>query len=477
MFKFPFGLKAISGVLIIVGLLAFTIGTYQSNSVAHDIEENGYESEYLKAHQEHREALKNEMIENKDRPAIILEEHNAETEAKHIYHAYNQVKNKPWAAVYIAAIMFLLISLGALFFLAIQHAASVGWSIILVRVMEGIASYLPIGGVLFFILLIISGMHMNHLFHWMDESLLNEYMTVVADGTKMYFSEAGEGRVSNPDFDSILAGKEAYLNVPFWLGRAIIYIGGWVFFLFKLKNLSMKLDANPFDQKIFISQRNWSAGFIVFFAVTSSMLAWDWIMSFDPHWFSTLFGWYTFASYMSCVLAVIILISVFLKVQGLFPEFNDNHLHDLTKFMFGFSLLWTYLWFSQFMLIWYANIPEEVTYYYARFDDHKVRFLGMLIPNFVMPLLILVSSSIKRNYKVVCFMAFVVIFGHYLDFFTMMEPGSVGSFASIGFAEIGAFLFFTGLFIFIVFSSLIKRPSQPKGNPLHHESEIYHYPF
>ncbi len=470
MFKFPFGLKAISGVLIIVGLLAFVVGTYQSITVAHDIEENGYESEYLKA--QHQKEINDE-----DRSAIVLEEHNAETEAKHIHHAYNQVKNKPWAAFYIAAILFLLISLGALFFLTVQHAASVGWSVILVRVMEGIASYLPIGGFIFFILLVLSGMHFNHLFHWMDASLLNEYMIVAADGTKEYVAEMKEGAVPNPNYDSILAGKEAYLNVPFWLGRAAIYIIGWVFFLFKLKSLSMKMDANPLDKKIFISQRNWSAGFIVFFAVTSSMLAWDWIMSFDPHWFSTLFGWYTFASYMSCVLAVIILISAFLKSQGIFPEFNDNHLHDLTKYMFGFSLLWAYLWFSQFMLIWYANIPEEVTYYYARFDEHKLRFLGMLIPNFVMPLLILVSSSIKRNYKVVCFMAFVIIFGHYLDFFTMMEPGSVGKFAEIGFAEIGAFLFFTGLFIFVVFTALTKRPSQQKGNPLYHESEIYHYPF
>ncbi|MFV0530804.1 MAG: quinol:cytochrome C oxidoreductase [Flavobacteriales bacterium] len=476
MFKFPFGLKVISGILMIVGLLAFAVGIYQSNTDAHDIKENGYESKYLKEHHQHQKEISDEMVAIGDNPAVVLEDHNAETEAKHIHHAYNQIKNKPWTAVYIAVIMFLLISIGSLFFLAVQHAASVGWSVILIRVMEGIATYLPIGGVIFFILLVISGMHFNHLFHWMDDSLLNKYM-IVTDGTKEYVAEMIEGAVPNPDYDSILAGKEAYLNVSSWLIRATIYIGGWIFFLFKLKGLSMKLDANPFDRRIFISQRNWSAGFIVFFAVTSSMLAWDWIMSFDPHWFSTLFGWYTFASYMCCVLAVIILVSVFLKSQGVFPEFNDNHLHDLTKYMFGFSLLWAYLWFSQFMLIWYANIPEEVTYYYARFDEHKIQFLGMLIPNFVLPLLVLVSSSIKRNYKVVCFMAFVVIFGHYLDFFIMMEPGSVGSFAQIGFAEIGAFLFFAGLFIFVVFTALTKRPSQPKGNPLHHESEIYHYPF
>ncbi len=477
MFKFPFGLKAVSGVLMIVGLLAFAIGTYQSSQIAHDIHENGYQSDALIHHHEHQEEISEEMIAKGDIPALVLEEHNAENEAKHIHHAFTQVSNKPWTAIYIPVIMFLLISLGALFFLALQHAASVGWSIILVRVMEGIASYLPIGGAIFFVLMIISGMHFNHLFHWMDASLLNEYMLIAADGTKEYFSEAGDGRIINPDYDSLLAGKEAYLNFPFWLGRALVYLGGWTFFLLKLKNISMRLDAKPFDKKIFISQRNWSAGFIVFFAVTSSMSAWDWIMSFDPHWFSTLFGWYTFSSYMSCVLAVIILISVLLKQQGVFPEFNDNHLHDLTKFMFGFSLLWSYLWFSQFMLIWYANIPEEVTYYYVRFDEHKVRFLGMLIPNFFMPFLILVSSSIKRNYKVVCTMAFVILFGHYLDFFNMMEPGSVGSFANIGFAEVGAFLFFAGLFIFVVFTSLQKRPSQPKGNPLHHESEVYHYPF
>ncbi len=478
MFKFSFGLKAISGLLMVVGVVAYIVGIIESNEAAHDIKKNGYESKYMVERHEHRERIADELIAAGDRPPIVLEDHNAETEAKHVKHAYHQMKNRPWTAVYIAAIMFLLISLASLFFLAVQHAASVGWSIILVRVMEGIASYLPVGGAILLIIMIFSGMHANHIFHWMDDTLLHKFMIPATDGqTPQYVDEMVKGAIENPDYDHILAGKSSYLSVPFWLIRAFIYISGWCIFLFFIRRISKKLDKNPNSKKLFIKQRNTSAGFIVFFAVTSSLLAWDWIMSFEPHWYSTLYGWYTFSSYLVCAIAIILLVSVFLKRQGIFPQFNDNHLHDLTKYIFGFSLLWTYLWFSQFLLYWYANVPEEVNYYYARFDEHKMLFLGMLIPNFAMPLLILVSSTIKRKYTIVCFMALVILLGHYIDFFIMMEPGSTGSFAKIGFAEIGALLFFIGLFLLVIFRTLSKNHLLPKGNPLYHESEIYHYPF
>src|SRR5690606_20965917 len=121
-----------------------------------------------------------------------------------------------------------------------------------------------------------------------------------------------------------------------------------------------------------------SAFFLVFYGVTSSTSAWDWIMSIDTHWFSTLFGWYTFVGFFVTALAVLNLLVVFLRYNKYIPWINENHQHDLAKYMFAFSIFWTYLWFSQFMLIWYANIPEEVTYYMQRFDDYGLWFAIMV---------------------------------------------------------------------------------------------------
>jgi Ni/Fe-hydrogenase subunit HybB-like protein len=185
-------------------------------------------------------------------------------------------------------------------------------------------------------------------------------------------------------------------------------------------------------------------------------------------------------STLSSAVAAIILVAVHLKKKGVLPQFNDNHLHDLAKFLFATSLLWTYLWFDQFMLYWYANIPEEVRYFFDRFEYYKYTFLPMLIINFLLPLLVLVSSSIKRNYKVVTTMAVLVILGHWLDFFNMVMPGTVGPFwdnAQTALLVFGAFFFTVGLFIFVVMTALTKLKLIPTGNPLVHESEIFEYPF
>jgi Ni/Fe-hydrogenase subunit HybB-like protein len=203
-------------------------------------------------------------------------------------------------------------------------------------------------------------------------------------------------------------------------------------------------------------------------------------MSIDPHWYSTLYIWYSMVSTLSSAVAAIILVAVHLKKKGVLPQFNDNHLHDLAKFLFATSLLWTYLWFDQFMLYWYANIPEEVRYFFDRFEYYKYTFLPMLIINFLLPLLVLVSSSIKRNYKVVTTMAVLVILGHWLDFFNMVMPGTVGPFwdnAQTALLVFGAFFFTVGLFIFVVMTALTKLKLIPTGNPLVHESEIFEYPF
>lgn len=374
--------------------------------------------------------------------------HADEHDASHDEHLLHQLQNRPWSALYVAALFFFMIALGVLAFYAIQRAAQAGWSPILFRVMEGITAYLVPGGIVVFVILVLSVMHMNHMFVWMDAD-------VVAH-------------------DKLLQGKAGYLNPTFFLVRAAIFLGGWIFYRQYSRKLSLAQDESN-DNSNFVKNFRWSAGFLVFYLITESMMSWDWIMSLDPHWFSTLFGWYVFASMFVSGITVIAMVTIYLKSRGYLENVNDSHIHDLAKFMFGISIFWTYLWFAQFMLIWYANIPEEVTYYVARFDDYKLPFFGMLAMNFVFPLLVLMNSDYKRVNWFVVMAGIVVLLGHYLDVYTMVMPATVGDQWYVGLPEIGGLLFFGGFFVFWVFNALTKAPLEPKRNPFIEESKHFHY--
>ena len=374
--------------------------------------------------------------------------HQETHDSSHDEHLFHQLSNKPWAAFYVAAFFFFMISLGVLAFYAIQRAAQAGWSPVLYRVMEGITAYMLPGGIVIIVILALSGMHLNHLFIWMDPE-------VVAH-------------------DELIAGKTGYLNVPFFLVRAVLFLLGWTTYRYFSRKFSLAQDQSD---NISNHKKNFriSAAFLVFFIYSESVMSWDWIMSIDPHWFSTLFGWYVFASMIVSGVTTIALITIYLKSKGYLEFVNDSHIHDLGKFMFGFSVFWTYLWFSQFMLIWYSNIPEEVTYFMTRIEDYNLPFFGMVVMNFIFPLLILMNSDYKRINYFIVMTGIVVILGHYMDVYNMIMPSAVGDQWFIGVAEIGGFLFFLGLFIFIVFSELTKAPLFAKGDPFMGESERFHY--
>ncbi len=369
-------------------------------------------------------------------------------DASHDEHLLHQLQNKPWAALYVAAFFFFMIALGVLVFYAIQRTSQAGWAPLLFRVMEGITAYLVPGGIIVFVILVLSVMHMNHLFVWMDAD-------VVAN-------------------DKLLQGKAGFLNPTFFLVRAAIFLGGWILYREYSRKLSLKQDEAD-DNSNFKLNFRISAAFLVFYLISESMMSWDWIMSVDPHWFSTLFGWYVFSSMIVSGITVIAMVAVYLKSKDYLPDVNDSHIHDLAKYMFGFSIFWAYLWFSQFMLIWYANIPEEVTYFVTRIEDYKLPFFGMVAMNFVLPILLLMNSDYKRINWFVIMTGIIILAGHYLDIFNMIMPSTVGDQWSIGIPEIGAILFFAGLFIFWVFRALTKAPLQPKRNPFIEESRHFHY--
>ncbi len=368
-------------------------------------------------------------------------------------HKLGQLQNKPWAAVYIAAFFFMMISLGVLAFYAIQRAAQAGWSPVLFRVMEGITAYIIPGTIVMILLIAVSVFHGNHLFHWMDPELVRE---------------------GSPTYDKLTVGKQGWLNGPWFLIRAVIYSTIWIAYRQISRRLSLRQDESS-DNSNFKKNFRAAAVFLVLFLISESMMSWDWIMSFDHHWFSTLFGWYVFASMFVSGITVIALITIYLKSKGLLEYVNDSHIHDLAKFMFGISIFWTYLWFSQFMLIWYSNIPEEVTYFITRIEDYNLPFFGMLALNLIFPLLILMNSDYKRLNWIIVIAGVVILFGHYIDVFNMVMPATVGPNWSLGMAEIGAILLFLGIFIFVVFTTLTKAPLLAKRNPFIEESKQFHY--
>lgn len=443
MYSFSPKLKSTSIILLVVGLVLFAAGFFLNKGITTEKIEHMMEAVHSAGH---------------DSPTHSSEMVGPQDHAAHLEHAEMQVHNQPLASIHFVAVFFFGVSCCVLFFYCIQHAAHAGWPIIITRVMEAIASYIPWGGAILVILMILNITHNGHLFHWMDPELTKE---------------------GSPHFDVILFEKKIFLNIPFYAVRTLIYVIGASFFAWKLKAQSKKVD----DTKSLVEYQflyRWAVGYIAFFGFASAAWAWDWLMSIDPHWYSTMYIWYSMVSCLSSGIAVIILLSVYLKKNGFLPQFNDNHLHDLGVFLFATSMLWTYTWFAQFMLYWYANIPEEVNYFFGRFEHYSPTFLPMLVVNFLLPLLVLVSSSIKRNYKVVTTMAVVVILGHLLDYFNMVMPGTVGPYwntPEVLLLILGAVLFIAGLFMFTVLSALAKLKLIPTGNPYLHESEIYEYPF
>ncbi|GAB1856248.1 quinol:cytochrome C oxidoreductase [Flavobacteriaceae bacterium MHTCC 0001] len=457
MYTFSSKLKTFSIILIVLGAIGVGIGFGTSHKSFEEVEHLLTEEAHH-GHGGHGEAAAHHGSEKGHGEAADhsaghdthASDHGTEdAHAKHVEHVQHQIANRPWAALYVAAFFFMMIALGCLAFYAIQIASQAGWSPVLFRVMEAITAYLLPGAVIVLLIAIASGTigHYN-LFIWMDPEVV--------------------------EHDKLIKGKSGWLNLPMFAFRGIVFIAGWSFYRYISRKFSRKLEDGE-DKPTFKKLFKWTAGFLVFFIYTESMMSWDWIMSVDPHWFSTLFGWYVFASMFVSGITVIALISIYLKSKGLLEFVNENHLHDVAKFMFAFSIFWTYLWFSQFMLIWYSNIPEEVTYFISRFNDYKLPFLGMVVLNFVFPILMLMNADYKRIPWFVVMTGLVILFGHYIDIFNMIMPATVGDRWFIGIPEIGAILLFAGLFIFVVFTALAKAPLLVKGYPFRKESEDFHY--
>lgn len=348
-------------------------------------------------------------------------------------------------------LFFLGVSTVGTVFMAINYVAYAGWSVMIKRIAEALSAWVIPGGVIMLLVFLV-GRH--DIFHWTHEGIMDP---------------------KSEHFDAIIKGKEGFLNMPFYVIRMVSYLVIWGVFSWKLRQLSLAEDLNG-GTYWFHKSITASALFLVLYAVTSSMAAWDWVMSVDTHWFSTMFGWYVFASWWVSGIAAIALTAIFLKQAGYLRALTSNHLHDLGKLMFGFSIFWTYVWFAQFMLIWYANLPEEAVYFNQRLGGFEGRYTFMFFfnigINFVFPFLGLMTRDAKRQMIIMKIVAIAILCGHWSDFYLMLMPGTLRG--ENGFLiEVGIAVIFLGAFLIVFTRRLASASLVPVNHPFLDES-IHH---
>ena len=367
---------------------------------------------------------------------------------------------------------FACVCICGIFFCALQYVAQAGWSVAVLRVPQAFAKSLPVAAVVLLVI-ICAGLFLTHT--GLSEEGKQTTISYLYKGWNL----KGITKVGDPNYNAVIAGKSGYLNVPFFLIRLLAYLSCYSVLgalLVKYSNNEDELGGMFNYNKSF----KISVLFLLIFGFTVPLFAFDTIMSLEAHWFSTMFGWYNFAALWVSGLSVITLTLIILRENGYMQWVTDDHLHNLGQFMFGFSIFWTYLWFSQFLLTWYANIPEEAAYFFKRWEpEFKPWFWLNIIINFLTPLLLLMSRDSKRMVKLLKVACIILICGHWLDYFQMIMPGAVGPqshwYTEIGIIEIAAFLGFAGLFIFTMLTSLSKFKSlAPKKHPLLEES-LYHH--
>ncbi len=289
--------------------------------------------------------------------------------------------------------MFMLlvsVSVGSLFIIALEHLVGAYWSVPFRRVLECLVKYvIPVT----FVVGAVQAFGFSHMFHWV-----------------------------HPGNDPILLAKAPYLNpTAFWI-RYLLYFVVWSFFAWKLSSNSLKQDSNNGDSKYTTANLRWSAFFMVCMALSLSFCAIDWVMSLEPHWFSTMFGVYYFAGTVMVGFCVLALFGINLQQRGyLHPRTNSNHYYPIATFMFAFNCFWCYIAFCQFMLIWYGNLPEETIFFVPRWEGNwREISLALMILHFPIPFYGLVSRAAKTNPNRIKFFAVYLILMHCLDLYWMI---------------------------------------------------------
>jgi len=336
----------------------------------------------------------------------------------------------------VAYVFWVTIGLGALFFVLLHHLTGAVWSVVLRRITETLMKVLPYMVVLF--IPVVFGLH--DLYHW-------SHADAVAH-------------------DPLLQKKAAYLNVPFFVIRTLIYFAVWYLITRKLYKTSLEQDSNPQTEQI-QRMRRVSAPGMVIFAITTSFAAFDWLMSLDPHWYSTIYGVYVFSGGLLAFLAFITLFCIWLRKRNVLNEvITIEHFHDLAKLMLAFTIFWAYMAFSQYFLIWYANIPEETIFYLHRWEGSwKIFSMTLVFGHFLLPFVILLPRATKRNLGVLKFISIWLLVMHWVDIYWLAVPTLHHHGIHLSFMDLTAFLGVGGLFLALFWRNLIRNPLVPAGEP------------
>jgi hypothetical protein len=350
-----------------------------------------------------------------------------------------------WTNLLLGSYYLLTIGLGGALFVALTSICGAGWPSAFRRVPEAMAMIVPFAGI---VMLLVLAVRMQQ-YGWHPH---------------------GDGDAGTFWF------KELWLTPSFWLIRSIAYVAVWTLLAGWFVARSRQQDSTG-EPKLTAGNVRLSALFLAVYAVTFSLASVDWIMALDPMWFSTMWGVYNFAGMTLAALAVIVIMGLVLRSPGapLHGVFTDEHLHDLGKLVLGFSCFWMYIWFSQYMLIWYSNIPEETTYFITRTrGPWGPVVVASIVLNWVLPFFILLPQAAKRSEGVMMKIAVVLLIGRWVDLYTMIFPARFGAAPVFGLweaAAIGCLVGVSGLWLFRAFG---KANPVPKHDPYLAESLHYH---
>jgi hypothetical protein len=355
-------------------------------------------------------------------------------------------KERAWHSYLTSFFFFATLALGGMFFTTIQHVTSAGWSVNIRRFPESLTAFLPYVFVLGLPIVFLAN---KDLFLWLDPE-------VVAN-------------------DSILSGKAAYLNKTFFAIRFVLFTGVWFFYAKKIVGFSLNQDRDGKDEWT-LRAAKWSVSYLVIFALTFSLFSIDFMMSLEPHWFSTIFGIYCFSGMFQASLAVFILLALFVMKMGWANGLiNIEHVHDMAKFMKAFTVFWAYIAFSQFMLIWYANLPEETIFYLHRTHGGWLYIsIALLVFRFIVPFLALLPRWAKRTPFHLVGVCILILVMHYLDIYWLVYPNYSNEFVAFSWMEIGVFIGFLGGFGLVVAGFLSKYNLIPIKDPRRSESDNHH---
>jgi MFS transporter, NNP family, nitrate/nitrite transporter len=347
---------------------------------------------------------------------------------------------RTWVSFLQNAFFFLTLALGAFVFLSINRVANAGWDVAIRRVPEAMMSYLPIGS-----------LAMLALFLGRD---------YVYEGLRTFFAYN----------DKPMVFKNAWLSTPFFFLRMAVFLGIWTLLAYLIKRESRLQDKDgdlTHTRKI----KRFAAIFLVVFGLTFTLASFDWLMSIEPLFYSTIYAFYVIAGLLLSGFASITVFVILARRRGLLPEVNERHLLNLGKLVFGFSTFWAYIWLCQYLLIYYANLPEETIYYLRRMQTPgwKALFFANILLNWLIPFALLLPRSVKQKDGWLLAACATVLLGHWVDLYLAIFPAFEHA-VTIALVDVAIVIGFASIFIQVFANGLRQSALVPRNDPYLEES-------